>query len=479
MIWKFYKAQEAFERYQEQWDCLNEAIDNHVLLDSKFWGTLVQSFADEKTLIGISESSECPGMALVENVGFGMWRTFQPPQAPIGPILLGNPENIEGQLQAILRSLPGYALVLGVTQQDPNFGHMNSVGTHMNVEMKSYVKTARIKVQGAFDQYWSARGNDLKVNIRKRLRRLEREGIRVTLDVYQSQTDIKQCIRQYGELEESGWKGRGGTAVTADNVQGAFYRNMLEKACQRHEGLIYGLRFNDKTVSQKICLRRNGMVVFLKMAYDENYRNFSPGYLLQYKILQELFEDSEIHQVETYGRVNEGWTNKWTDDFRTMYHLNYFRHVGVKRAKQLLRGVRAGNDDISDSEEILPQATTVGGREHVTFQNGEPSALTSNGVQKVRSTRRGYEWEIVNARECFARYQDQWDELNQNSDNHLLLDSRFVAPLIDHFASSRTLLAISKKLRLSWHGSSGWYRKGVLADIPTFTGSNWPYLVGK
>ena len=451
MKWKFFPAQESFSRYQEQWDQLNASIDNHVLLNSEFWKSLLTFFSHNQTLLGVSESKEYAGMVLVENVGLGMWSTFQPPQAPIGPILLGNPNNIEGQLRAILRSLPGYALGLGITQQDPSFGHVNAVGIHKTVELKSYVKTARIGLQEDFEQYWNERGSDLKVNIRKRLKRLEREDIRVTLDVHHSPMDVEQCIREYGELEESGWKGRGGTAVTAENVQGEFYKSMLEKACQRNEGLIYSLRFNNKTVAQKICLRRNGMVIFLKMAYDENYRRLSPGYILQYKILQRLFEDQTVHHVETYGRVNEGWTNKWTDDFRTMYHLNYFRYNGVRVATNFLRGIRTrGMKDVSVSHETLPQALSSQKDKEAILSNGNKSASLQSETRigigpEDRFSRGSQEWEIVNAREGFSKFQDQWDELNQNIDNHLLLDSKFVAPLIQYFSSSQTLLAVSKK----------------------------------
>ncbi len=337
-MWKFFNGQEVFRNYRQQWDDLNSKIDNHVLLDSKFWEALLHQFSNEKTLLGVCDSHEFPGMALVESDGLGMWSTFQPSQAPIGPILLGNSENIEGQLKEILRGLPGYALGIGITQQDPSFGYLNTIEAHDAVEMKDYVTTSRISVREDFEQYWNARGNDLRTNVRKRLRRLEREGFSVFLDIHSVPEEMGRCLQQYGDLEETGWKGRNGTAVTTTNTQGRFYKRMLESFCQTNEAEIYSLRFNDNTVAQKICLRRNGMVVFLKMAYDEHYKHLSPGYLLQYEILQRLFNDKDIDSVETYGRVNEGWTDKWTNDFRTMYHLNFFRHPGLILAKNIFGG---------------------------------------------------------------------------------------------------------------------------------------------
>ena len=451
MTWIFHKAQDVFDQYQDAWDELNKTIDNHVLLDAKFWGTLVQLFADENTLLGISENSQYPGMILVKSTGIGRWSTFQPAQAPIGPILLGNPDDIEGQIRTLLQSLPGYAIGLGITQQDPSFGHVNSVRASQTIEIQDYIQTARIRVEGGFNEYWKTRGSDLKVNMRKRLRRLEREGIRVSLEAYQSPSNVTQCIQHYGELEQLGWKGRGGTAVTAENAQGAFYRNMLEHACRKQEGLIYVLRFNEKTVAQKICLRRNGMVIFLKMAYDETYRRLSPGYILQYMILQRLFEEKQVQGVETYGRVNEGWTNKWTDDFRMMYHLNYFRHVWVRHAKVFVRRFRQKEGLVpSDVEQKTVHSAGVRSGDASIQSNGTVSGVSTSAIghgnghgSRIRAPR-AREWEIVNAREYFTKYQAQWDELNKRLDNHLLLDSKFVGPLVQYFSTSRTKLAISK-----------------------------------
>ncbi len=49
MKWKFLKARQAFQQYQEMWDSLNAATHNHLLLDSKFWVPLVNVFGNERT----------------------------------------------------------------------------------------------------------------------------------------------------------------------------------------------------------------------------------------------------------------------------------------------------------------------------------------------------------------------------------------------------------------------------------------------
>jgi len=54
-------------------------------------------------------------------------------------------------------------------------------------------------------------------------------------------------------------------------------------------------------------------------------------------------------------------------------------------------------------------------------------------------------WEIYPAKEKFSTYADGWDRLNADLyDSHPCLDSRFVGPLLDFFASGKEKLCIHR-----------------------------------
>jgi hypothetical protein len=48
-----------------------------------------------------------------------------------------------------------------------------------------------------------------------------------------------------------------------------------------------------------------------------------------------LFESGKIRRIEFYGRVME-WHLRWTEQVRTMYHVNYYRWPGLRRLHALL-----------------------------------------------------------------------------------------------------------------------------------------------
>ena len=336
MKWKFLKGQEVFLSHRERWDALNASIDNHILLDSDFWGPLVRLFGHDELYLGISGSSEYPGMILVEHVGSGQWRTFQPSQAPLGPVLLANPSNIERQMSVLVRSLPCFALAVGVTQQDPDYTVIRPDRGYRTLEFLDYITISRISLVDTFEAYWKLRGKDLVGNLTRRKKRLDEQGVKMSLAVNRTAQGVEEAVRIYGQFEESGWKGAHGTAVRADNAQGAFYREMLTRFCDRGEAVMYQLFMDEKPIASNLCVERNGMLILLKTAYDEEHKKLSPSYIMLEDMLKRLFVEKNVHVLEFYGRAKE-WHKKWTAEERKMYHVNFYRYAMVSHVRKFLK----------------------------------------------------------------------------------------------------------------------------------------------
>ena len=336
MSWVFRNARDAFDQYREQWDEFNKRCGNHILLDSEFVSALIRHFASDQTLLGISNDDSKPGMAIVDPVRPGFWQTFQPAQGPLGLILLGSKNETENQIARLMRSLPGYCVGLSVTQQDPDFTVFRNIKPSRAVESCDYAATSRIVLTGTFMDFWKRTGRYFVDDLRRQSRRLEEKGVRMDFLAERDPGSVADCIRDYAKLEESGWKGKEGTAVTAEGRQGLFYREVLEKFCSRGEGVIYRLSFNGRVVASDLCLERDGMTVVLKIAYDENLQGISPGKFIHREILKLLFEEGKTRVLEWYGRVHE-WQSKMGSTPRTMYHINFYRYEWVSVARHFMK----------------------------------------------------------------------------------------------------------------------------------------------
>lgn len=339
MTWLISPARDSFSRYREQWDRINRQRGNHILLDSRFIEPLRRHFGSEKMLLAVRESAQEPGIALIEPARRGFWQTFQPGQAPLGAILLGgNGHDPSRPIRELMRALPGYALGFSITQQDPDFTCFRNLNGSAAVETLDYIQTPRLTISGKYHDYWKQRSKNLTHNLSRQRRRLKEQGNVLELLTDRNADAVAGAIQEYGLLESTGWKGEEGSAVAAENIQGRFYREMLEEFCAQGEAVIYRLQLNGKTVAADLCLERDGTLIILKTAYDEGVQGLSLGLLLHQEIFQGVFGEGKIRVIEFYGRLRD-WHTKWTNEIRTMYHINFYRSAWVIKARELLKRI--------------------------------------------------------------------------------------------------------------------------------------------
>jgi hypothetical protein len=337
--WSFHPALESFDQFRDRWDALNRAQDNHILLDSGFVAILLRHFGSPNVVLAIHEDPGNPAMALMERKAPGIWETFQPSWAPLGLILYGDGEKGGQNLRSLMRSLPGYAIQLGVLQQDPSFSGFAAVDHCSWIEKTDYMQTARIPLEGTFEKYWATREDRLRKNNDRLRRRMSEKGLRLEFTIIRDPARVAEAIREFGRLESKGWKAGEGTAVGIDDAQARFYRAVLENFCDHGEGVIYQLRIDGQVVATDICAVRDEMAIVIKTTYDEDWKVWAPGVLLREDIVRDLYAGGRVRNYEFYGPLMD-YQLRWTDDVRTLYHLTCFRHRWVRGARNFAKRIR-------------------------------------------------------------------------------------------------------------------------------------------
>lgn len=318
------------------WNALNAAGPASPLLGTDFIIPLLQHFGGAQAWLAVcGQQGAVVAMTLVEQRKPGVWSTFQPAQQPVAMWLQAPGLASDVLLDSLLRALPGMALLLGMLQNDPQLAPRPVDGGR--VLSMDYIETAKITLGQGFDAYWAARGKNLRNNLKKQRSRLEREGIVTRLEICREPDQMAAAVADYGQLESSGWKGREGTAVHADNAQGKFYRDMLTAFCRRGAGYAVRYWFNQRVVAMDLCIEGNGYVIVLKTAYDESVEaHFSPALLMREDSFRLVFTQPGLQAVEFYGKVM-AWHRQWTDEVRTMYHSNYYRWPLLRKLHAMRR----------------------------------------------------------------------------------------------------------------------------------------------
>jgi len=345
-----------FDECAHQWDEIATTCAQAApFLRSVFLRPLLREFANGKEIVALGEHASGERAAAILVPGRrGTWQTFQPSQLPLGALVATTGIGFELLRTSLLGCLPGFATAIGFTQQDPRiFARPQSTAALASLE---YIDTAWVDVQGSFDSFWSARGKNLRQNIRKQQNRLAEEKIQTRLDVLVEPARVAEGLRHYGALESAGWKAGGGTAVHPDNPQGRFYRAMLESFCAEGRGRIYCYWFNDHVVAVDLCIESAETLVILKTTYDESIRAYSPAFLMRHEAFRPLFNEGRVRRIEFYGKLMQ-WHQRWTDNVRTLYHVNTYRWSWVRGLHEMRRRFdRPAKAAATDS----PQAASSG-----------------------------------------------------------------------------------------------------------------------
>jgi CelD/BcsL family acetyltransferase involved in cellulose biosynthesis len=334
MTWNLVAA-DRFAQFQQRWQRLHAGSAASPLLAADFVAPLLAEFGTGTELLACYERDGTTlAMAIVAPAGRGTWASFQPAQAPIGLWLQRPGLEVAPLAKELIGALPGFPLVFGLTQMDPALTPRpaDSAG----VRTLDYIDTAKVTLAGSFDEYWNTRGKNLRGNLKKQRARLEKDGVHLRMQVSRAPEEVAAAVADYGRLESAGWKAGCGTAVDAANAQGRYYRSMLEAFCRRGAGSIYRYWFGEQLVAMDLCIEDRDSIIVLKTSYDESVpKNLSPTLLMREEACRQLFDEGRFARIEFYGRVME-WHLRWTNEVRTMYHVNYYRWPALGRLHALL-----------------------------------------------------------------------------------------------------------------------------------------------
>ncbi len=339
MKWQTYPI-DRYSEHANEWNTLvreSGAIPFH---ESDFIEPLLKEFGTGHELLAICRDHQgaAQAAAILNCRGKGIWETFQPSQFPLGAWIARPGTDFPSLLKELIKALPGVAIGIGVTQIDPLL--QARPAETASLQTLDYIQTAWVEITGSFDEYWEARGKNLKQNLRKARTKLQNDGVTIHLECLTDAASVAAAIREYGVLESAGWKAEGGTAIHPDNAQGRFYRAMLENFCRQGRARIYRYHLNDHVVAMDLCIENDSTIVILKTAYDEAYKAASPAFLMRQDQFREFFAEGRLKRIEFYGKVME-WHTRWTDSQRTLYHVTAYRwsllqtlHTKLKQLRQ-------------------------------------------------------------------------------------------------------------------------------------------------
>lgn len=167
-----------------------------------------------------------------------------------------------------------------------------------------------------------------RANVRRRRRKLEQKGA-VTFERVEGGAQVAYHLEEGFRLEASGWKGRGGTAIAQDEATRGFYSELARTASHLGSLCLYFMRLDGRAVGFHYALEYGGRYLLLKPAYDEQFKECSPGQLLMDEVLKECVQ-RKLPEFDFLG-PDMPWKRDWTQHVRPHAWLYVFRNNAFGR----------------------------------------------------------------------------------------------------------------------------------------------------
>jgi len=158
------------------------------------------------------------------------------------------------------------------------------------------------------DAFWSSYNSKFRRNLKRKISKAAALG-----DVsFVSESDPSKLPARYEEflaIEDSGWKGKDKTSIKSQPNKKRYYQFLLdgygkEKIC--HINLLY---LSGKCIAAQFSLLVDQTLYLLKIGYDEEYSDISPGYLLLEKLVEYGCATKKFNRISFVTGVS--WIDRW------------------------------------------------------------------------------------------------------------------------------------------------------------------------
>lgn len=123
-------------------------------------------------------------------------------------------------------------------------------------------------------------GRSKGAEVRRRMRRLSELDGGFSLKLGSFAPRFDDDLQDFFRIEASGWKGKGGTAISASETTERFYTDVATWAAENDQLELLLLKTGRQTIAASLAIADATHYYALKIGYDEQFRRYSPGVLL-------------------------------------------------------------------------------------------------------------------------------------------------------------------------------------------------------
>lgn len=181
-----------------------------------------------------------------------------------------------------------------------------------------------IRLDGTWEEYYGRRSRRLKKGNNLVRNKLQRDGKEVEIQCFDGVVDDSgrhTLFNTLTELSASSWKAS--TGLTLDNPgPAAFLSRLDEYASTKGWLLAWLMTIDGEPAAMELQLQFNGVISGLRADYDEKFGDYSPGTLLNWRIIEKLFDRGAAYYA--LGPGSNPYKERWVEERRELADLGIY-----------------------------------------------------------------------------------------------------------------------------------------------------------
>ncbi len=185
--------------------------------------------------------------------------------------------------------------------------------------------TPVINTEGDWEEFYASKSRKFRKTRRNLLNRLEKYDD-VSFD-YVKINDSTQMMEAIQEVSAKGWKHEAGYAISSRSDFTRFFNEFTPIALKNDWLRLWFLKIKGEPVAMEYDLVFNNVIYALRADFKPEFKELSPGSILEYHVIKSMFEN-EIKQYRTGPGLNE-YKLHWTRDSKENYTYNIYRNTNA------------------------------------------------------------------------------------------------------------------------------------------------------
>lgn len=166
-----------------------------------------------------------------------------------------------------------------------------------------------LRLPESWDDFLGRLSSSRRYEFRRKRKCLEKTGVVTTRIVNPALSELPALLQDAVDVEDSGWKGRGGSSLHRNPALRAFFECYLTKACANGLLRLCYLDIDGQPVSMHIAIESHAAFWVLKLGHDDAYAKCSPGTQLALETIEYSVRQG-LSRYEFLGS-EEAWQHAW------------------------------------------------------------------------------------------------------------------------------------------------------------------------